>query len=191
MYVTFREPEHEQLIDTTDEWKEICETLEMKGQKSLIERKSGEEGNPTPFMRINKRWLKIFKVLCPSKMEYKEYNFSVIPVEGMAEIAECVHNRYFDEIEIWYDNVEKDPLIIGINKGRYSSDNKYFLVGRFGDEIMPLEMLEKKAIKRMRDSIKNAIDKLSKTVDESLMNYLDDDSDTVVSFSQTHRSLYY
>lgn len=193
MFVNYREPELQELIqpEANEKWKSLAEELGMEGQLSTTIRKNDEEGSAIPYMRINKRWHKIFKTICPDKSEYNKYSFSTIPLDGLAEIALCLHQKYFDKIEIWFDNVEKDPLIVGINNGKWSSDNKYYLVGRFGDEVLPLEELERKAINRMKSALEKRVSKLQKTLTESVHDYLDNDNDTIIAVSQAHSSLYY
>lgn len=197
MFVNYREPELDELIQNADknqEWSELCFHLGMEGQLSTIKRSSDDEtstGNPIPYMAINKRWLKIFKTLCPDKIEYKKYKFSTVPLDGLKEILLCVHQKYFDVVEIWWDNVVKDPLIIGIINGKYSSDKQHYLIGRFGDEILPLEMLEQKAIQRIVSHLKNTVEKVSKTIDECVMDYLDKDQDVNIQISSGHASLYW
>jgi len=193
-FENFREPELEELIEDSEksnEWREICENLQMGGQlKTAV---SGEDSscNPIPYMPLNRKWLKIFKTLCSSKSEFKEYSFSTIPLDALKEILLCVHQKYFDKIEIWYDNKEKDPLIIGKIEGQYSSDAKFYLVGRFGDEIMPLEILEQKAAQRLADSFRTALSKMSKTIDELVSTYLNEDEDSAVSISNGHPNIFW
>lgn len=193
MFVNYREPELEQLLDAeqNEQWKTLAAELKMEGQLSTTIRKNEDEGAANPYMRINKRWLKIFKTICPDKSDYLNYSFSTIPLDGLAEIALCLQQKYFDKIEIWFDNVEKDPLIVGINNGKWSSDSKHYLVGRFGDEVLPLEQLEQKAISRLHSALQTKISKVQKTLIESVHEYLDDDRDIVISISAGHGSLYY
>lgn len=191
MFTNYREPELQfEDIDASASWVSICEKLELEGQLSLIKRQDETQGNPIPYMPINKRWLKIFKTICPDHVEYQKYSFSTIPMDGLIEIGLCVEKNLFDTIQIWWDNKEKDPLIIGIVKGRYSTDNKHFLIGRFGDEVLPLEELEKKAIARLETQLKNDVIRVSKTISETVSNYLDNDNDTVIRVSNGHTYLY-
>lgn len=200
MFVNYREPELENLVsdqESSDQWKELIAQLGMEGQQELLMPQSkkakevGRSGEPIPYMPINKRWMKIFKTLCPDKSDLKSYKFSTVPLDGLAEIALCKEKQYFDKIEIWYDNVEKDPLIVGVLDAEYSSDKRFFLIGRFGDEVLPFEVLEKKAIQRLTAYLKNEVNKVTKTIDECVTAYLDKDENVCIEIRNALPHQYY
>lgn len=192
MFVNYREPELEELIEpeVSQQWQELATSLGMKGQleAARLTKEDSTDKSPIPYMRLNKRWVKIFKTLCPSTSKYNEYKFSTIPLDGLAEIGLCKEKNYFEKLQIWYDDKEKDPLIVGIN-GSWSSEQVY-LVGRFGDEVLPFEVLEQKAIKRLTDSFRNAVDRVSKTLENVVIDYLDKDEDPKLSVADGHATLY-
>lgn len=193
MFVNYREPELEELLqpEVSEQWQNLALSLGMEGQLQAINKvkPEGETASPIPYMRLNKRWVKIFKTLCPAKDVYNKYKFSTIPLDGLAEIGLCKEKNYFEKIEIWYDDKEKDPLIVGSN-GEWSN-RQYYLVGRFGDEVLPLEELELKAKARLIAHLRNQVDKVSKTIEETVVDYLDNDEDKTINVSGGHSSLYW
>ena len=170
----YLEPELQEMVaneEVTTEWKQLAEELGMEGQLKLIKPKSSEgvDKNPSPYIHMNKKAERVFAVLCPEVVNYKKYDKSTIPREVLKEIALAEKEQYFDKICIWYDDASPDPLVVGyIKTGSY--DYVKHLIARFGDEILPFEVLETKAIarmkKRMTDKLNAALNGIDLTIDE-------------------------
>lgn len=170
----YLEPELSEMVgssEVTEEWKQLAEELGMEGQLKLIKPKSGEEKdkNPSPYIHMNKKAERVFAVLCPEVVDYKKYDKSTIPREVLKEIALAEKEQYFDKICIWYDDASPDPVVVGyIKDGAY--DYIKHMIARFGDEILPFEVLESKAIarmkKRMTDKLNAALNGIDMTLDE-------------------------
>ena len=170
----YLEPELSEMVgspEVTAEWKQLAEELGMEGQLKLIAPKSegGTDKNPSPYIHMNKKAERVFAVLCPEVVNYKKYDKSTIPREVLREIALAEKEQYFEKICIWYDDASPDPLVVG-----YIKDGSYnyikHMIARFGDEILPFEVLESKAIarmkKRMTDKLKAALNGIDMTLDE-------------------------
>jgi hypothetical protein len=161
----YLEPELEEMVgseEVTAEWKQLAEELGMEGQLKLITPKSSGENdkNPSPYIHMNKKAENVFAILCPEVVDYKKYDKSTIPREVMREIAMAERLQFFDKICIWYDDASPDPLVVGyIKLGPY--EYVKHMIARFGDEILPFEVLEKKAIDRLK---KRITDKLNATL---------------------------
>jgi hypothetical protein len=169
----YLEPELSDMIgspEVTAEWKQLAEELGMEGQLKLVNPKSGEEKdkNPSPYIHMNKKAERVFAVLCPEVVNYKKYDKSTIPREVLREIALAEKEQFFDKICIWYDDASPDPLVVGYIKDGHSYIRH--MIARFGDEILPFEILETKAIarmkKRMTDKLTASINSIDLTVDE-------------------------
>ena len=170
----YLEPELQEMVaneEVTAEWKQLAEELGMEGQLKLIKPKSSEEvdKNPSPYIHMNKKAERVFAVLCPEVVNYKKYDKYTIPREVLKEIALAEKEQYFDKICIWYDDASPDPLVVGyIKTGSY--DYVKHLIARFGDEILPFEVLETKAIarmkKRMTDKLNAALNGIDLTIDK-------------------------
>ncbi len=61
-------------------------------------------------------------------------------------IALAVQEKYFQSIEIWYDDKTPDPLAVGLIKKTDGYSFDYFLIARWGDVLRPFEELKEKAI---------------------------------------------
>ena len=161
----YLEPELEEMVgsvEVTEEWKQLAEELGMEGQLKLIAPKSGEESdkNPSPYIHMNAKAERVFAILCPEVVDYKKYDKSTIPRDVLREIAMAERLKFFDKICIWYDDASPDPLVVGyIKVGTY--EHVKHMIARFGDEILPFEMLEEKAILRLK---KKLTDKLTATL---------------------------
>jgi len=108
-------------VEALDEWKEIANELGMNKQLDFV--KSAESPLPYPYM--NKSMGIIFSTLCPTRVEFKKYDKTPIPLEVMRQIAFSVKEKHFQEIEIWYDDKSPDPFAIGRTYGWYIYDKSY------------------------------------------------------------------
>jgi hypothetical protein len=192
MYENYREPELEQLIDPENSkmWMNVATNLDMVGQLAIAKKGDAAKGNPIPYMAINKRLHKLLKTLCPDSEESRKYKASTMPLEALLEIGLCVEKNYFDTIQVWYDAKDKDPFIVGIVSGSQRWDNQYFLIGRFGDELLPLEILEQKAIAKLTDTFRKRLENARSRLNELIEEYLEKDSNTEISISRGHGSIW-
>ena len=111
--------------DQLKKWNELISDLGLKGQTTIVK----EKKSPIPFLCMNQVQKGIFKCLCPAGVKVCEYNLTPIPVEILDLIALSKKENYFQEIEIWYDEKQKDPACIGITgywyePTWYSNSNK-------------------------------------------------------------------
>lgn len=171
----YLEPELEEMIgseEVTAEWKQLAEELGMEGQLKLITPKSGEEvdKNPSPYIHMNKKAENVFAILCPEVVDYKKYGKSTIPRDVMKEIAFAEKLQCFDKICIWYDDASPDPLVVGYIKVAPYEYVKH-MIARFGDEILPFEVLEKKAIERLKKRITDKLKATLTSIDTKVDNF--------------------
>jgi hypothetical protein len=150
--------------DALQRWNEKVEELDLKGQKEVIV--IGK--SPIPFLWMNQALISTFETLCPTKIKINEYNKTPIPLELLETVSLCNNEKYFDLIEVWYNEKDKDPVIIG-----YSFDKKYpegwtanfyankYLIGRWADVKASLDNLTLRAKElfflEQTDSIKQSI----------------------------------
>ncbi len=154
----YLEPELQTMVQNkqaTDEWKQLCEELGMEGQKKLVER--SPEASPNPYTPMNESMAVMFAALCPVAVNFRKYGKSTIPIEVLGHIALCEKEKYFDSIKIWYDDVQKDPVVVGyVKTDTYSFDK--FLIARFGDEVLPFETLMENAKARIQKAIQTLLE---------------------------------
>lgn len=145
----FIEPELEVLSDdaAAQEWQSICDTLNLKGQKSLT---SGNTGDyPPPYMPIDEKTGRIIRTLCPESKDVASYDIGAIPLEVLQEIKRCKDNNWYDSISVYYDNKTPDPFVIG-EKKTSEYGRTYHLIARWGAELLPWDLLEERAIARIK-----------------------------------------
>lgn len=152
----YSEPELQEMVSSKNNeeletWKELVATLDMEGQQSLV---SGDKQSPSPYMYMTDHTVCIFGILCPVAVDYKKYNKTTIPVAVLKEIAYCNEMQMFDSIKIWYDDVEKDPVVVGYIRNPNNSPTLH-LIARFGDEVLPFEILREKALKRLMEKVES------------------------------------
>ena len=165
----FREPELEEMIssvDNIDEWKSQIESLGLEGQKKLVE----GDSNPSVYIHMNNGMKNMFGVLCPRKVDYKKYDKSTIPIDVLREISLCVCEKYFHSIQIWYDDVDPDPVVVGKIANDYNSP--LHLIARWGDEILPFSELATKAKIRLTGSVKKQYELMANRIDSEIDKFM-------------------
>lgn len=171
----FIEPELESLHENAEEWQSLCTNLGLSKQlkKTGIIEKVG-----SPYTKVDPKSERVFSMLCPVHVSYKEYEASTLPLDVLQEIKRCEDNQWFKKMEVWYDDKSPDPFLIGFEEDRWSSAK--FLIARWGDEILPFEELVSKAINRFKNAYKKALDRLivdcemrKKDVEGDIQNYID------------------
>jgi hypothetical protein len=125
---------------------------------------------PSVYQVLNTSQTRALEALCPASTELKNYSRSTIPVEVLQAIKFVVDNDMFDVIQVWYDDKNPDPMIIG---KRYQNDNDRqkgyswtmtsTLIARWGDCAYELSELVEMGKKRLMEEKKEkAIDLLQK-----------------------------
>lgn len=93
-----------------DKWNNLVAELGLEGQNKIRQ----PEKSPIPFQPMNEQLKNTFDVLCPTKVNVENYNESSIPVEILDLVALSKREGYFNRIQIWYDEKQKDPLCVGL-----------------------------------------------------------------------------
>jgi hypothetical protein len=105
--------------ETLGRIKELYTELGLTGQLA-------EQGkSPIPYEPLNSRMALVFNTLCPTETTIESFNFGVIPLEVLEEIALCKKEGYFQKLYIQYDDEVKDPIIIGETGFHYAYDEHY------------------------------------------------------------------
>lgn len=167
--------EHEETIFDSkkiDEWKAIAESLEAEGQLSLI---SGENKSMLPFPIMTDAESAIYSRILTSQDNYKRFNAEAVPFEGLALIALCEKEKYFDKIEIWYSRSDPDPIIVG-KRYRNAEDRKEerswgmesYMIFQWGPKIKKLTALltlyAKAEKERIEQTYRNELQNLESAV---------------------------
>ena len=108
-------------VESLDEWQQIAQELQMDKQLNFI----NQATSPNPYPFITESMNRIFTTLCPTKVDFKEYDKTPIPLEVMKQIAFSVKEKHFTDIQIWYDDKTPDPFVIGKSQEYYAYDVSY------------------------------------------------------------------
>ena len=93
-----------------DKWNELIKELGLTGQTTL----SSDGKSPIPFLFMTSALRNMCETLCGRKVKMEEFNITPIPVEVLDLIALSKKENYFNEIEVWYDDKDKDPFVVGV-----------------------------------------------------------------------------
>jgi len=133
-----------------DKWNQRVEELGLQGQKEVVV--VGK--SPIPFLWMNSGIVATFETLCPKKVLVEKYSLTPIPVEILDLVSLSHNEQYFDFIEVWYNDQDRDPAVIGYSvpeeyKGRedyyQKAYAKKYLIGRWADVKESLDTLITKA----------------------------------------------
>jgi hypothetical protein len=132
--------------DALQKWNERVEELGLSGQREVVQ----VDKSPIPFLWMNNALIATFTTLCPTKVDISKYNKTPIPVELLDLVSMSNKEKYFDKIQVWYNEVDKDPVIVGysiedgyLDKPDYYHDiySKKYLIGRWADVKASLDTL--------------------------------------------------
>jgi hypothetical protein len=118
-------------VDALEEWKKLCEELDLPKQSGLAK---GKE-SPVPYPFLNEIMLNTYKTICPTHVYYKVYDKTPIPLKILQQIAFSVKEKHFNRIEIWYNDKKADPLVVGLT-GKYSVRNRSYNYVKEGNKIL-------------------------------------------------------
>jgi hypothetical protein len=110
---TFIIEETEPLIYDNEQlakWHALVEKLDLKGQKKVA--KQGL--SPIPFLYMNQMMMRVCRTLCPSHTAIEDYDLTPIPMPVLDLVALSQKEKYFQKVEIWYDEESPDPFCVGI-----------------------------------------------------------------------------
>src|SRR5205085_1051097 len=144
----YLQPELEEIVtdlDKKNEWEEKIMSLGLEGQLKLTN--NSEKNSASPYTHMNQHMINVFEILCPTKVAVQAYDKTQIPIDVLSHIALCKQEGYFQKLEVWYDNMHPDPIVVGYVTTSWSSPIIH-LIARWGDEIIPFEQLVEKAVRR-------------------------------------------
>ena len=153
----FIEPELMELEqnEVAQEWFDICSELGL--DKQLAHADKSEDKKAPPYMYVDPKTSRVIKTLCPVQVKYTDYKTSTIPLDVLKEIHKAEKNGWYSKICICYDDKSPDPFVVGFTKSESDWNADIHLIARWGAELLPFEVLEQKAVARMKQ---NAIDAL-------------------------------
>lgn len=154
---TFFVEETQELVHDNEQlakWNNLVAELELKGQQEVVK----EDKSPIPFLWMNNAVVNTFEILCPTKVKVENYNKTPIPVQILELVSLCRKEGYFEHIKVWYNEKEKDPVVVGYaneqdDKNYKGQDwhieaySQKYLIGRWADVKASLDTLVSRAKK--------------------------------------------
>lgn len=149
---TFIIEETQELIydnEKLEQWNKFVKELGLTGQTKVIV----TDKSPIPFLWMNNSLKATFEELCPSKVNVEAYDKTPIPVEALSLVSLSKKEGYFDKIEVWYNDKNPDPAIIGYKytKGISAWEKDFYaeryLLARWSDVKATLAELTERAKK--------------------------------------------
>jgi hypothetical protein len=175
----YREPENEALI--LDE-EQLAEYHELTAELGLQIVEQQENKVPNVYVFLNSAMTKQLHAICPKHIEVGNYRKSTIPVEVLKVLKFAKDNNMYEGYEIWYNDVEPDPLLIGWNysndiarEKQYSWQKDRFLMARWGDCAVELPELLQVGFNKLKQEL---IDKAKEAI--STCNSVINDPDIYV-----------
>ncbi len=133
-----------------EKWSGLVDQLGLEGQRQLC---SASPTSPIPFPVMNKEMVRVYETLCPAKRIVKDYNKTTIPIRVLEIAGFCVMKEYFGKIEVWYDDKEPDPILVGCD------DEDKYILARWAAEIEEYDVLKKKALDRKTNQMRLELEK--------------------------------
>lgn len=159
----YREPENENLImdeNSLMEYNKIALELGLQTKENAVEEKT-----PNIYIALNQTMQRQLKAVCPASTSIGTYKKSTIPLEVLKVYKYAKDNEMFDGFQIWYNDKEPDPLLIGwkwmneeAKKNDYTWQRDRFLMARWGDCALELNDLLELGFQKTKQQL---IDKLS------------------------------
>lgn len=141
---TFIIEETQELIydnEKLDEWNDLVGELGLSGQTKIC----APQKSPIPFLPMKRNMVNVFQTLCPAKVPIEGYDKTPIPVEILNLVALSVREKYFNKIEIWYDDKDPDPCCIGITGEWVCYNSDYVHVASFSSQSQAKDAKENDA----------------------------------------------
>lgn len=157
-----------------DQWNRMVSDLGLTGQTKIV---TGDK-SPIPFLWMNQTLRKTFEELCPRKVDIKDYHKTPIPVEALSLVSLSVKENYFYKVQVWYNDKNPDPAIIGLVKNssfdpkypEWSNGLEHYLLARWSDVKASLSELTERAKKlfilRRTNEITRNIKNMQNDLDE-------------------------
>jgi hypothetical protein len=179
-----------------EQWNKYINDLNLEGQTKLTK----PEKSPIPFLFMKTSMVRMFKTLCPRIVDIQEYDVTPIPLEILSLVSLSQKEKYFNKIEIWYDDSLPDPVcvgktcefygyesgytkrtenlktkeevvaIIGPANSVYETDEKHYLLGKWADVKRDFKELKQMAIDRYIEETRTNLESNIKRYENELQD---------------------
>lgn len=157
-------------IEATEEAIGLIESLGLTGQNVFVRGKE-ETGTARdqrcPYREITAEERFVYLTLCPKESSLKNYSASPIPLRVLQIAAHANGLGMFNRLVVWdRESVAvKDPVLVAMT-GEYewSTNNKTFILARWGEELETFAVLLKRACEGARERLTTEANSLARRV---------------------------
>lgn len=164
----YREKENEALILDEAQLQKYRELTAKLGLSNT----ENSQTVPSVYVSLNFAMAKQLQAVCPVYVAVEDYTKSTIPLDVLVALDYCKGVNMYEGYQVWYNDVEPDPLLIGWNyqndrarENQYSWQKNYYLIARWGDCALELPQLLKlgydKIVKELSSKSKLGLEKLN------------------------------
>lgn len=126
----------------------LIEELGLDGQKPEADAPR-DSRNPYRMMKSDEQF--VYSVLCPDRCKVEAYKDGPIPLEVLKTLAYAKTLGVFAGYEVWAASAKsvKDPVLVGYTERTSwgSLSGGPYIIARWGEELLPLEVLAPDAIR--------------------------------------------
>ena len=154
-----------------------AEELGLKGQLALVETEHTGEGL-IPFHRLQADEYAVWDSFAPRKAAVEEYKGGIMPERVMNLLERARECGSFHTIQVWSTEGALDPLLVGhAGKNRYGGTEAYYLICRWGKELLPMREVLAHARERWIRQRKSSAEASVRTYQAQLLT-LESDADS-------------
>lgn len=135
-------------VECDAEAMRLIEELGLEGQQKLI---NPDTATRTPYRKMTAEEKWVIEQTCPKKTAIHKYADAPIPVRVLQVAAHA--KDLFANVYVWHpaNADEKDPYLVGVNQ--VGTATEFFLLARWGEELMPWKKMVVKAGSAARAAI--------------------------------------
>lgn len=165
--------------------KEIAQKLGLVKQVEKAEK-------PFPVIPMTPLEYFVYNTLCPTHTKLEEFEDELIPLDVLREVLRAKEEGNFSKFEVWtIDKVKHDdPVVVGYTKGKYSWEQVPCLIARWGNELLPFNVLLPDAKRIAWDNIQR-VKRIFKTRLEEIESFLTTDQTTFTGSFEASKNLRY
>ena len=122
---------------------DIAEWTEIAGRIGLTEQLKKLQTTQA-FPVLSAKELAVYRAICPSQTKIEEFKTEIIPLQVLkvVELAKTM----FTKIYVWHpEEADHDPFVVGRNDDSHWRQDGWYLIARWGEELLDLPSLQKRA----------------------------------------------
>lgn len=170
----YREPENASLII---EDKDLKEYNELIGSLGLPAPNKEPEKVPNVYAYLNSAMIKQLSTLCPVRTSIEKYTKTTIPLEVLRVYKFAKDNEMFEGYEIWSDDKNPDPMLIGwkyrndtAREKGFSWEKDRYLIARWGDCALEIPELLRLGYNKLQVALEDKLKEIINSCNSLLDN---------------------